>query len=185
MLLVLDAAYAEYARANDYSSGLELAASHGNVVMTRTFSKIHGLAALRLGWCYGPASVCDALNRIRGPFNVNAAAIEAGVAAVRDTGHVERAVAHNDRWLGWLTAELRALGLAVTPSAGNFLLLHFPPEPGRNAAAADDFLCGRGLILRGVGAYGLPDALRLTVGSEEANRLVVEALREFTGAARG
>ena len=129
--------------------------------------------------------MCDALNRIRGPFNVNGAAIEAGVAAIRDTAHVERAVAHNDRWLDWLTAELRALGLAVTPSAGNIQQQHLPPHPGRNAAAAEDFLCGRGLILRGGGAYGLPDALRLTVGSEEANRPVVEALREFTGAARG
>jgi histidinol-phosphate aminotransferase len=188
VLLVLDAAYAEYARQNDYSSGLELAATSENVVMTRTFSKIHGLASLRLGWCYGPAGVCDALNRIRGPFNVNGPALEAGIAAIGDTAHVDKAAAHNDTWLAWLTDEIGKLGIAVTPSAGNFLLLHFPREAGRTAAEAESFLFERGLILRGVASYGLPDALRLTVGSEEANRLVVAALRDFVagrGAAHG
>jgi histidinol-phosphate aminotransferase len=105
--------------------------------------------------------------------------LDAGIAAIGDTAHVDKAVAHNDRWLGWLAAELRELGLSVTPSAGNFLLMHFPREPGRTALEADAFLSGRGLILRAVGAYGLPDCLRLTVGSEDANRLVVETLREF------
>src|SRR5207237_6256906 len=131
VLLVLDAAYAEYVRRNDYESGIELVASFENVVMCRTFSKIHGLAALRLGWMYGPAHVVDAVNRIRGPFNVNAAAIAAGVAAIEDTAHVERARAHNDRWLPWLTAEIGKLGLTVTPSVANFVLIHFPPTPGR------------------------------------------------------
>lgn len=183
VLLVLDAAYAEYVRANDYSSGLELVATSGNVVMTRTFSKIHGLAALRLGWCYGPAGVCDALNRIRGPFNVNGPAIAAGVAAIADTAHTDGAITHNDRWLAWVTTELTALGLHVTPSVGNFVLLDFPPQPGRTAADADAFLAERGLILRAVKAYGLPDSLRMTIGSEEANRLVVDALRAFMAGA--
>ncbi len=179
VLLVLDAAYAEYVRTNDYSSGLELVSTSDNVVMTRTFSKIHGLAALRLGWCYGPASVCDALNRIRGPFNVNGPALEAGIAAIADSAHMTAAVEHNDRWLGWVTAELSSLGLAVTPSVGNFVLVTFPREPGRTAAEADAFLSTRGLILRGVGAYGLPDSLRMTIGTEEANRAAVDGLRAF------
>ncbi len=179
ILLVLDAAYAEYVRRNDYESGIELVSSADNVVMTRTFSKIHGLAALRIGWMYGPASVVDAVNRVRGPFNVSAAAIAAGTAAIADRGFVEAAVAHNTAWLERLTAEIGALGLAVTPSVGNFLLVHFPREPGRTAAEADDFLVSRGLVLRRVAAYGLPDALRLTVGTEEANRAVVAALADF------
>lgn len=178
VLLVLDAAYAEYVSRNDYASGIELVAQAENVVMTRTFSKIHGLANVRLGWCYAPAHVCEALNRIRGPFNVNGAAIEAGIAAIQDAAHLERAVAHNDHWLAWLTRELTELGLEATPSVGNFLLLRFP-DPARGAAAADAFLARRGLILRAVGAYGLPDHLRLTVGDAEANHLVVEALRAF------
>jgi histidinol-phosphate aminotransferase len=178
-LLVLDAAYAEYVRRNDYASGLELVATSDNVVMTRTFSKIYGLAGLRLGWMVAPAHVAEAVNRIRGPFNVNALAIAAGVAALADDAHVAAAVAHNDRWLAWLAREIEALDLRVTPSVANFLLVHFPTEAGRTAKDADAFLTARGLILRRVEAYGLPNALRLTVGDAEANCLVVEALRDF------
>jgi histidinol-phosphate aminotransferase len=183
VLLVLDAAYAEYVRRNDYASGLELVATSENVVMTRTFSKIYGLANLRIGWLYGPAHVVDALNRIRSAFNVNGAALAASVAALKDDAHMAAALAHNERWLPWLTSELQRLGLAVTPSVGNFLLVHFPQEPGKTASDADAFLAGRGLILRAVGGYGLPDALRLTIGTEEANRKVVAALEEFLGKA--
>ena len=186
VLLVLDAAYAEYVSRNDYAAGIELAADSDNVVMTRTFSKIYGLANLRLGWAYGPAHVIDALDRIRGPFNVNGAAIAAGVAALGDAAHLDKAVAHNDRWLAWLTEEIEGLGVKVTPSVGNFLLLHFPGTSGQSAAAADAFLASRGFILRAVVAYGLPECLRMTVGTEEANRGVVSALADFMrGAARG
>jgi histidinol-phosphate aminotransferase len=185
VLLVLDAAYAEYVSRNDYAAGIELAAEYDNVVMTRTFSKIYGLANLRLGWAYGPAHVIDAMNRIRGPFNVNGAAIEAGVAALGDLAHLNKAIAHNDRWLPWLTSEIEKLGLTVTPSVGNFLLLHFPNGGDRDAKAADVFLTSRGFILRAVGAYGLPDCLRLTIGTDEANRGLVAALAEFMGSARG
>jgi histidinol-phosphate aminotransferase len=181
VLLVLDAAYAEYVRRNDYEAGIELVATTENVVMCRTFSKIYGLAALRLGWMYGPAHVVDAINRIRGPFNVNSAAMAAGIAAIADTAHVEMARAHNDKWLAWLTQEIRKLGLEVTPSIANFVLIHFPDRKGNTAEDADSFLTKRGLILRRVKAYHFPNALRMTVGSEEANRLVVAALAEFLG----
>jgi histidinol-phosphate aminotransferase len=179
VLLVLDAAYAEYVTHNDYESGIELVATSENVVMCRTFSKIHGLAALRLGWMFAPSNIVAAINRVRGPFNVNAPAIAAGIAAIEDHAHQERAREHNARWLGWLTDEIRALGLTVTPSVGNFLLIHFPTSPGKTAKEADAFLTARGLILRALGAYKLPNALRMTVGSEEANRLVVAALKQF------
>ncbi len=178
-LLVLDAAYAEYVRANDYAAGVELVSGAENVVMTRTFSKVFGLASLRIGWLYGPAGVVDALNRIRGPFNVSGPAIAAGAAAVADRAHIDAAVEHNVRWLGELTEGARALGLEVTPSVANFILIHFPKEAGRTAADADAFLTSRGLILRAVKSYGLPDALRLSIGSEEANRAVLAALAEF------
>ncbi len=181
VLLVLDAAYAEYVRRNDYESGIELVATSDNVVMTRTFSKIHGLAALRLGWMFGPPHVVDAVNRIRGPFNVNTPAIAAGIAAIEDHAHQERAREHNERWLAWLTQEIERLGLTVTPSVANFLLIHFPDTKERCAKDADAFLTARGLILRQVGGYKLPNALRMSVGSEEANRLVVAALKEFLG----
>ncbi len=179
VLLVLDAAYAEYVRRNDYASGLELVATSDNVVMTRTFSKIYGLAGLRLGWMVGPAHVVDAVNRIRGPFNVSGPGIAAGIAAMADDAHLSAAVAHNDEWLPWLARTIEGLGLQVTPSVANFVLIHFPDAPGRTAKDADAFLTRQGLVLRQVGAYGLPNALRLTVGDAEANQLVVGALGDF------
>ncbi|MEC9368040.1 MAG: histidinol-phosphate transaminase [Pseudomonadota bacterium] len=179
VLLVLDAAYAEYVRRNDYEAGIELVATTDNTVMTRTFSKIHGLAGLRIGWAYCPPGVADVLNRIRGPFNLSSPAIAAGVAALADTAHVEKAVAHNDKWLGWLATEIGKLGLEVTPSAANFLLVHFPRTKGRTAVDADAALQQRRIILRRVAAYGFPDGLRLTVGTEAENRAVVEALETF------
>ncbi|MGE0502440.1 MAG: histidinol-phosphate transaminase [Rhizobiaceae bacterium] len=179
VLLVLDAAYAEYVRRNDYEAGIELVSSQQNVVMTRTFSKIHGLAGLRLGWMYAPVHVAEAINRMRGPFNVNAVAIEAGVAAIRDRRHVEGAVAHNERWLAELAEGIGKLALRVTPSVGNFLLIHFPDDVEHSAEKADAFLTSRGFILRRVTAYGFPNALRLTVGTEEANRGLLAALAEF------
>ena len=181
VLLVIDAAYAEYVRKNDYEAGIELAATSEKVVMTRTFSKIHGLAALRLGWMYGPARVIDAINRIRGPFNTNGPAIAAGIAAIEDAAHQERSREHNAKWLAWLMEEIGRLGLSVTPSAANFILIHFPQDKGRTAADANAFLMKRGLILRQVTVYKLPHALRMSVGTEEANRLVVKALAEFLG----
>jgi len=176
-LLVIDAAYAEYVTRNDYAAGIELAATCENVVMTRTFSKIHGLASLRLGWAYGPPHVIDALHRIRGPFNVNGPAQAAGVASLADAAHIEASIAHNSLWAPWLSKAIAALGIEVTPSVGNFLLLKF--KNAQSASAADAFLGARGFILRAVGAYGLADCLRLTVGDEEANLGVVAALAEF------
>ena len=178
VLLVLDAAYAEYVRRNDYEAGIELAGSSENVVMTRTFSKL-GLGGARIGWMYGPTHIVDAINRVRGPFNVNATAIEAGIAAIRDRAHIERSVAHNEKWLAWVSEELTGLGLRVTPSVGNFVLIHFPDDKKHAAAVADDYLSARGYILRRVTGYGFPNALRMSIGTEEANRGVVEALKTF------
>ena len=178
-LLVIDAAYAEYVNRNDYESGIELVATTDNTVMTRTFSKIYGLAALRIGWAYGPAAVVDALNRIRGPFNVSTAAQAAATAAMRDRAYVDRCAAHNAKWLAWLEERIKALGLKVYPSVGNFLLIAFPSSGPGSAEAADAFLMKRGVILRGVAAYGLPHCLRVSVGTEEANKAAIAALSEF------
>ena len=179
VLLVLDAAYAEYVRRNDYESGIELVATFDNVVMTRTFSKIYGLAALRLGWAYCPFHVAEVLNRIRGPFNVSAPAIAAGTAAMMDRDFVDEAAKHNDIWLPWLTKALQSLGLQVTPSAGNFLLVHFPADGEKSARAADHYLQDHGFVLRRMESYGIPTALRLSVGSQEANESLIDCLRSF------
>jgi histidinol-phosphate aminotransferase len=180
-ILVLDAAYCEYVRRNDYEAGIELVGSSDNVVMMRTFSKIHGLAALRLGWAYCPAGIADVLNRVRGPFNVSAPAIAAGIAAIEDRAHQEAAIRHNEHWLPWVTGELEKLGLKVTPSVGNFILIHFPESGAKTAQAADAFLKSRAIILRAVGAYKLPQCLRMTIGTEAENRKVVDALAAFMG----
>ena len=181
VLLVLDAAYAEYVARNDYEAGIELVATTNNTVMTRTFSKIYGLAALRIGWAYCPAEIADVLNRIRGPFNMSSASIGAGAAAMEDVAHIEGAARHNEIWLAWLAAELAKLGLGLTPSVANFLLIHFPEDEARGAVACDGFLKSRGIILRRVASYGLPDCLRLTVGTEDECRAVVAALTAFLG----
>ena len=179
IMLVIDAAYAEYVRRNDYESGIEMVSQFDNVVMTRTFSKIYGLAGLRVGWAFCPAPVADVLHRVRGPFNVSVPALAAAAAAVRDRRHVEAALVHNDHWRQWLIEHIRKLGLRADDSVGNFILIHFPSEGSHTARKADEFLTARGLILRAVGNYDLPDCLRLTVGVEEANRLVVAALGDF------
>jgi histidinol-phosphate aminotransferase len=178
-LLVLDAAYAEYVQKNDYASGVELVSSCENVVMLRTFSKAYGLASLRLGWAYAPAAVVAALNRVRPPFNVNGAALAAGRAAIADAAHLQTAVSHNSHWLPWMSERIHEMGLVAVPSVGNFVLVRFPGEGACSAAAADAYLTARGFILRAVGAYGLPDCLRLTIGTEAANHGVVETLTAF------
>jgi histidinol-phosphate aminotransferase len=181
VLLVIDAAYAEFVSSPDYTSGIELARELPNVVMTRTFSKLFGLAALRVGWMYSAAGIADVLNRVRGPFNVSQPAQEAAIAALDDMEHQAAGRAHNDRWLPWLAAKLTALDLEVWPSAGNFLLVGFPRQPGRNADAANAWLERHGIIPRQMGAYGLPHCLRFTVGRAEENERLVGALGEFMG----
>lgn len=175
VLLVIDAAYAEYVTRNDYTAGSELVEEYDNVVMTRTFSKIFGLAALRLGWAYCSPQIADVLNRVRGPFNVTAAAQAAGVAALADIGHTDTALAHNDVWLPWLTGNLNDLGLTVHPSVGNFVLVRFVDAEAANAAYAA--LMKAGIIARQMGGYGLPECIRITIGLEDENRLVVQVLK--------
>jgi histidinol-phosphate aminotransferase len=179
VLLVIDAAYAEYVSEPDYEAGAELARRHGNVVMTRTFSKAYGLAALRLGWAYGPRAVCDVLNRLRGPFNVPGPTQAAGIAALGDRAFIETCRAETVRWRGWLAEAVRAAGLLPHPSVCNFLLVEFPREHGRDAAAALAYLKSRGILVRGMGAYKLPHALRITIGAEAEMRATAAALTDF------
>ncbi|HEX4160569.1 MAG TPA: aminotransferase class I/II-fold pyridoxal phosphate-dependent enzyme, partial [Rhizomicrobium sp.] len=177
VLLVLDAAYAEYVQRGDYEPGAELVNHFDNVVMTRTFSKIYALAGLRVGWAFCPPAVADAFNRLRGAFNVSMPAQRAAVAALLDREHVAQSVAHNTEWKNWLTDRIRATGITVGESEGNFLLLQF--RAPYQAEAADTFLTERGLILRPVANYHLPHCLRLTIGTAEANRGVAVALADF------
>ena len=184
VLLVLDAAYAEFVERDDYEAGAALVEAGDNVVMTRTFSKIYGMGGMRLGWAYGPAGVVDVLNRIRLPFNVNMAAQAAGVAAVGDRAFISHARAHNSRWLAWTGERLHALGFHVHPSVGNFLLVDIRRSAGlghnaRSAEAADAFLRRRGLIVRRVAGYGLPDCLRISIGTGPEMEALAAAMEVY------
>ena len=183
VLLVVDAAYAEYVDKPDYTDGSELVKEYDNVVVSRTFSKIYGLAAVRLGWAYGQKSIIEVLQRIRGVFNVGAPAQLAGIAAIADTRHVEQSKAHNDRWMPWFVGQMKALGLHPYPTVTNFVLVRFPSDPKLNADAAEKFLKSRRVLVRKMGAYGLPDCLRITIAEEAAVKACAEALADFVAGA--
>jgi histidinol-phosphate aminotransferase len=174
VLLAIDAAYAEFVNRNDYEAGIALVNRAENVVMLRTFSKIYALAGLRLGWAYCPPAIADVLNRVRGPFNVAAPALAAGIAAVEDVEALHRARAHNEIWQPWFSERIAALGLSLTPSVANFVLARFP-----DADAAFTFLHSRGILTRKMGAYGLPQHLRITIGTGPEMKTVAAALAEF------
>ena len=181
VLLVIDAAYAEYMDSPDYAGGEALVDEHDNVVMTRTFSKIYGLGGIRLGWGYFPEAIADVINRIRGPFNVNAPAIAAGIAAIDDQDFVRENRAFNARERAIVTQALGGLGLDCVASAGNFVLVKFPMEPEKSAAEIQAFLRARGVIVREMAAYKLPQYLRISIGPKEANRALIDALTEKFG----
>ena len=181
VVLVLDGAYAEFQTGAATTEDFDLARHERNVVVTRTFSKIYGLAALRVGWGYLPLEMTQAVDRIRLPFNVSIPAQLAAVAALGDDDFRQRSIDLVEIWRPWLTQQLGGLGLDVAPSAANFVLVGFPKTPGRTAVEAEAFLASRGYLVRAVGNYGLPDHLRITIGLEEHNRAVVELLADFMG----
>lgn len=174
VLLVIDGAYSEYVQDANYSDGLELVNDAENTVVLRTFSKIYGLPSLRIGWGYFPAHIAGVLHRIRGPFNVSSPALAAGAAAMADKEHIARSLAHNREGLAFLAKELNALGYGVVPSVGNFLLIKC-----KDSAALNVHLLDCSIIVRDVVAYGLPEYLRITVGTTEENQALIAALKAF------
>ncbi len=178
-LLVIDAAYAEYVTEPGYDSGAALVSERDDVVMTRTFSKIHGLATLRLGWCYAPEAVIDAMNRVRGPFNVSGPALAAGTAAIADADFIARSRDGNIEARAWVAEKLERLGFPVTPSHGNFVLAEFGTSGPHSAEAADTFLQSRGILIRRMEGYGLPAHLRISIGTAAENGVLIAALEDF------
>lgn len=182
VLLVLDAAYAEFMETPDYEAGAGLADEFPNVVMTRTFSKLYALAGLRLGWAYGPAAIIDVLNRVRGPFNTPAMAQAAGIAALSDARHIEQSRRGNALVRDSFTAALRGHGLDVPDSAGNFVIPDF--GSAERARAAQDFLRNQGVLVRQMGGYGLPTRLRITIGLPDEAAECARLLGEFLAPGR-
>ncbi len=181
VLLVLDGAYAEFVKKNDYASGIELASQSGNVIVTRTFSKLYGLAGLRVGWGYAPPHVVDAVERVRMPFNVSLPAQAAAIAALEDDAFTEASLLHNERELPRLAEGLKALGLELIDGVGNFVVAKFPEAKGKTAAEALAYLKERGVTVRGLGGYHMPNHLRVSVGTVEANDVALKLLKDFLG----
>jgi histidinol-phosphate aminotransferase len=185
ILLVLDAAYAEFVEGADYECGMGLARTASNVITTRTFSKIYGLGGLRVGWAYGPKAIIDVLNKVRGPFNISVEGIAGAAAAVEDQAWVQKNKAHNDVWRAWLATELAKYGntgVRVIPSQCNFLLVEFPKGP-HTAEAANAHLMNDGYIVRWLPNQGLGACLRITIGTEAEMRGLMDSLRAFLDAA--
>lgn len=179
VILVLDSAYYEFATDPSVVDPLDFARHSDNVIVTRTFSKMYGLAALRVGWGYAAAPIIDALERIRLPFNVSIPAQEAAVAALGDEDFVARSIALVEQWRPWLSQQIGGLGFEVYPTQCNFVLVRFPETPGRTAAEAEAFLARRGIIVRGLGNYGMGQFIRISIGLEAHSRAVAEALAAF------
>lgn len=180
VLLVLDGAYAEYIEG--YDGGADLVDRRENVVMTRTFSKLYGLGGLRVGWGYGPAHVMDVLARIRGPFNLSQAGLDAAEAAMRDRDWADKCRENNTRQRAWLAEALAEHGVRSDTSTANFILARFASQA--EAEACDLHLQREGLIVRRVAGYNLPNCLRITVGDEAACRRVAHAVGQFMSTAR-
>ena len=179
ILLVYDAAYSEYVINDDYIDGSELADKYENVIMLRTFSKLHGLASLRLGWGYASEKIIKNLMKVRGPFSVNTAAIMAGVAALEDIVFQKKSLQHNLKWMSWFEKELQSLNLDFQRSITNFLLIKFPSEIKYNAQNAENFLASKGILVRGMKVYGLPNHLRISIGNEQENLKLIKELKTF------
>ncbi|MBH67017.1 MAG: histidinol-phosphate transaminase [Rhodospirillaceae bacterium] len=179
VLLVLDSAYSEFVVRNDYSSGAELVEISENVVMLRTFSKLYGLAGLRLGWGYAPKHVIDAIHVVKQPFGANRAAVSAALAALDDQKFIDKSVKHNEIWRTWTSTEFEKLGLYCLPSVANFLMVRFPSETGRTAVEAGTYLSNRGILTRGMSGYGASDYLRLSIGTQDEMKIVVKTVSDF------
>ena len=179
VLLVYDAAYSEFITHDDYIDGSELVDNSENVIMLRTFSKLHGLASLRLGWGYCSNYILNNLMKVRGPFSVNLAAILAGTAAINDIDFQNKSIEHNIKWMSWLEKELKKLNLSFQTSVTNFLLIKFSNETKFNAQSAEKFLASRGILVRGMSVYNLPSYLRVSLGTEEENMTLIKELKSF------
>lgn len=175
--VVLDCAYAEYVEKNDYSECFDLIDEYENLIITHTFSKMFGLAGVRLGWCYAHKNVCDILNRVRGPFNVSSVAINCGVVALNDAEFIKKCFENNLKWKQILIENFESFGFFVPPSVSNFILVNF----GEKSIAEKFYnhLISNGIIGRMVGGYNLPNCIRITVGMEWQNKNLISALKSF------
>ena len=178
IFIIIDSAYAEYVTDKDYSNGINFAKKYKNIIVTRTFSKIYGLASLRLGWCYAHTDIIKLMNKVRGPFNVNQIAQLAGVEALKDKKYEKNAINHNKFWLKKMNSELSRLPVNVYDSRANFLLINV----GKSVKKLNQYLLSKSIIVRLMDKYNLPDCIRLSIGKSTENRKVLKAMKEFYNA---
>ncbi|WP_136162522.1 histidinol-phosphate transaminase [Sphingomonas flavalba] len=176
VLLMIDSAYGDYVVAPDYDSGIAIVRTASNAIMTRTFSKLYGLAGMRIGWAYGSPDVIAAIQRIRTPFNANAPALAAATAALGDRDYADRVRDHTIAWRGRMAAALADLGIPVVPSVTNFLLLTLSPDSGLTSKGVAAHLLEHGIIPRPLGVSGPGNSLRITIGTEEENLAFLAAM---------
>ena len=175
VLLVVDDAYCEFLNKDDFISGLDLFKDKANVLVTRTFSKIYGLAGLRLGWGYSSKEVIDSMYQIKPPFNVNRAALAAGIESIKDNAWTKRAIEHNTLWSKKIFSILKEYKIITNEPTANFFLMNFS-EAKINSDKAFEQLASKRLILRKMTQYKIPNALRLTIGNEEANQHFIQSI---------
>jgi histidinol-phosphate aminotransferase len=178
ILVVLDHAYQEFVTVDDYYDPIEIVNNNPNVVLTRTFSKIFGLASLRIGWCYSSKEIAETLNKIRGPFNVSGPAQVSAISALEDNDFVINSINHNKKWLEIYYQEfLSNQKITLYPSIANFILIDFFNE--KNCQIVNQKLLQESIILREMSGYGLPSCLRLTIGTAEENEIVINKIKEI------
>ena len=176
-LLVIDSAYAEYVDEPDYTDGLDLAKKYNNVACTRTFSKIYGLAALRVGWAYSSKEIIELMNRIRLPFNLNSIGQKAAIAAINDKNFINKAIKHNKKWKPFIEKKLNNIGLTIIPGVANFVLVKF--KNTKQANNCYTYLEKKGIYVRKINEYGLPQFLRITVGLKNENITLCKTISKF------
>ena len=178
ILLVVDDAYVEYMKNKNYTSGLKLFNNSNNVIVLRTFSKIYGLASLRIGWGYGPKKIIEAMSKIKPPFNTNSVAQLAAVAALHDKSFINKSVKHNFFWANKLKKKLNNFNITTNEVTANFLLLNFN-KCKYSANYVQKKLEDKGIILRGMQSYKIKNALRLTIGNNSENKLFLKSINRI------
>ena len=178
IIIVLDAAYAEYLDKNDYESGMSYIKKNENIIVTRTFSKIYGLASLRLGWCYANQNIISLLDKIRGPFNVNRIAQEAGAIAVLEKNVEKKLISHNKYWLKKIKDEFNKLPLVVYDSQANFIFIKLR-KGIKEKIMLNRYLLSKSIIIRTLDNYNMPECIRVTIGTEEENKILISVFKSF------
>ena len=175
VIVIIDGAYAEYVENENYDNGFDLIKRFDNIVITRTFSKVYGLAGIRLGWCYTSKKIASILNKVKPPFNANTIALQMASVALQDVQHLNRVISENKRNREWFEEELKKLNIKCLPSASNFTFL----ECNQNSDMAEkihNILLQNGIIVRQLHSYGLPHCLRITIGTREEMEKTINVL---------